>query len=219
MRVLTIFFCILLLATSSQAVMSVSLHSSNTGISDMQWSVSGNQITIWEDWSSNGLGTVQFDGLPLFADYQITKIVTNNTGVDWTSFSAELLDPNGQTNDFLYDSPTADWVPDGFGHSNDFDGLSFSQGSSTTRTSDAFASTYIDEDLYRDYYSVYGGSVAGNGGTDRLTFSVRNNWFDNDGFLLAQSPNNNMAPVPEPTTMLLFGMGLAGAGIYRRLKK
>jgi len=219
MRSLAIFFCILLLAGSSQAVMSVNLHSSNTGIGNMQWSVSGNQITIWEDWNTMGLGTVQFDGLPLFADYEITKIVTNNTGVDWNSFSAELLDPNGQLNDFLYDAPTADWVPDGFGHSNDFDGLSFAQGSTTAKTSEAFSSALIDENLYRDFYNMSGGMVAGNGGTDQLTFSVRNNWFTNDGFLLAQTPNAQMAPVPEPTTMLLFGMGLAGAGIYRRLKK
>jgi len=30
---------------------------------------------------------------------------------------------------------------------------------------------------------------------------------------------NNQGKVPEPTTMILFGMGFAGAGLYRRLRK
>ncbi len=219
MRMLAILLSFCLLAASPHAVISVNLHSSNTGMSNMNWSVSGNQITIWEDWDYTGLGTVQFNGLPLFKDYTITKVVTNNTGVDWTSFGAELLDPHGNINDWLYDQPRADWVPNGYGHSNDLDGLSFSQGSGTVKTSNAFSSVYTDPAFQRDYYDLSDGLISGDGGTDQLTFSIRNNGFFNDGFLLAQRPNvETSQPIPEPTTMVLFGLGLAGAGLYRRMK-
>ncbi len=218
MKKLVILGVVALMAGSASAV-TVQLHSSNVGIGGGSWNVSGTDINIWEDWTASGMGVLIIDELETFQNYTITKYITNNTGNDWFSIENELLDPAGDQNDIDYDMVPQPWVPAGFSHSNDLDGLSFAQGSGIPRTSTSFASVFVDELSGRDFIDFYNGFVSGAGGEDTLSFGLRDN-DANQPFLWAQRPNYFIGePIPEPTTMILFGLGLAGVAVRNRFKK
>ena len=145
-------------------------------------------------------GTLRFEGDPLggnnptgsghAAGKWFQKIVTNNTGVDWTSFELELQVILG--------------TPSGQG-----DGLSFADGSALTGlfSSDVF-STYTRIEDTRDYLNFHGGTVA-DGATVTFNFVITDN-LGNDPFYLLQTPNKQ--EVPEPGTLAL--LGLAGIGMF-----
>jgi hypothetical protein len=74
----------------------------------------------------------------------------------------------------------------------------------------------------KDFLDFYGGSVSGAGGRDTVSFGLSDyHPFKNEPFLLAQRPNvyTTNGPIPEPTMMILFGLGLAGVAIRNRFKK
>jgi hypothetical protein len=207
------------------AVPQLALHSANQGIGSMRYEVMGTDIHIWEDWTSNQAGFVQMQGLNAAVNYTVFKHLQNNTGVDWHSFANELLDPNTSCNDF-FDAPRQPWIPRGYGFSNEWDGLSFAQGRPWTspdvpRSSSSFAAWSANEYFGHDYLDFYRGTVSGEGGTDLMSFGVRDNApCANEAFLLAERPNTctGGGPViPEPATFILFGIGLAGLAL--RLKK
>ena len=206
----------LLLPLNAFAI-TLSLHSSNVGITGFDYTVDGTKITIYEDWTEVGRGFVEFRGLEADVDYTICKVVYNNTGVDWDRFSHELLDPAGDNNDATYDPATEAWVPAGFSHSNDNDGLSFAQGSGIPRTSTVYTGLTVDELAHaRDFLDFHsGGSISGAGGTDTFSYGLRDsNPGSNQPFLLAQRPNESA--IPEPGTLLLIGGGLMGLAARRR---
>ena len=138
--------------------------------------------------------------------WQITKIITNGTGSDWTNFDNELKVPN----------PTG--AP-GFVSSNNFDNTSFDQGNpNRVIDSNAFAGLFVDELQARDFIQFNDGTVLGGNG-DTQTFPVRSNSIRT--VQLVQTPNfqnPNGSPIPEPASMLLFGLGGLGAGFIRRRK-
>lgn len=207
----------LLAATSAQAVPTVALHSSNVGISSISVSVSGTLITIDETWSSTGIGSLVISGLDAGVDYQIVKNITNSSGSDWTELANELLDPAGNAEDSA-DQPNAPFVPAGFSHSNDSDGLSFAQGSiGEIRDSDVWDDVFADELDTVDFLDYADGTLL-NGGTGTVRFSIRDNVGDpgdNQPFLLVQRPNERSV-VPAPAALGLFGLGLMFVAARRR---
>lgn len=227
-------------AGNANAALSVSLYDAiNSPITTFSVNITGNTIDIYETWTGTTItpwyGYVMISGFEDEVDYTVRKHLTNNTGVDWTTFTNELLDPLGQDEDDLDpygglgplpeqvpELPYPSWVPAGYSTSNDDDGLSFAQGSGLPRTSTTFPSLYVDELFHvRDFLEFSGGTVSGAGGTDLMTFGLRDNNVTslaapNQPFLLVQRVND---PIPEPATLILLGAGLAGAGLIRRRKK
>ncbi len=209
-------------SAAAQAIPSVVLHSSNSGIGSMTFSVdeTTQTITINEVWTSMGPGILEIRDLEQSTannhiNYTVIENITNNTGVDWTSLANELLDPDGDTNDGL-DQDNEPFVPVNYSHSNNLDGLSFAQNSPVVRTSDVFGSNEADEFDTRDFLDFFGGTLA-NGATGFVQFGLRD-FNDNNPFLLVQRPNIRSIPVPEPASMGLFGIGLAGLLFSRRRK-
>jgi len=207
----------------SEAAPIVSLDPSNLGIGTlgMAFDAVTNTITLAEDWTSVLMGSVVISGLEPGVDYTVVKEITNNSGTTWTRLANELLDPAGDQNDTDNDpQPYPAFVPVGFSTSNDFDGLSFAQGSGLPRVSDAFASVFEDELTdSRDFLDFFNGTVL-DGESFFVTYGLRDNDGVNQPFLLVQRPNTlSREPViPEPATMFLVGGGLAAlAG--RRLRR
>ena len=137
--------------------------------------------------------------------WQITKIVTNGTGVNWVNFDNEVTVPDGAG---------------GFQSSSDFDLTSFDQGNpSRVITSTTFHTLFLDELADRDFLQFQGGPL-GDGAIDTQNFPVTS--FIISTAQISQTPNFGVdqepgTPViPEPGSLLLFGISLAG--LMRRRK-
>lgn len=213
---------VLLIATGSVGAVSLGLHSSNVGISQLRWSASGTTINIWEDWTIFGRGFIEFSGLTQGTNYTVNLNLTNLTGEGWTNFSNELLDPSGGSQDLNDIRRQPLWIPDGFSTSNNSDMLSFSQGSAYPRLSDQFGAYNTMENNGRDNILFYNGYVGANGGVDFQTFSIQDDGY-NQSFLLAQSANDDRDShvniTPEPGTLMLLGLGLIGGVVRKRFQK
>lgn len=220
-RVLLLTAALALVAGSASATINVSLHAANQGISDFSWDISGNEIFIWQTWTTTGRGFVEISGLEELTNYTVHLYQVNNSGTGWGSFNAELLDAAGDPNDLNDPLKQPSWIPAGFSFSNECDNLSFAQGVGIPRTSSSFASLYTAEGGNRDYLQFYDGSVSGSGGLEVTSFGLRNDRLNSQSFLLAQSVNDmgNSVVIPEPSTFLLCGLGLIGMVTYRRRRR
>jgi hypothetical protein len=202
----------LMAASSAAFAQTAIVGAGNVGITALEVSVSGNTITLFETWGASGPGSIEFRGLDNGANYTVIKNITNLTGTSWTSFANELLPPgNGVPGQPAF-------IPAGFQPSDDFDGLSFAQGSGLPRTSTIFGSLAVDELAGRDYLDFSGG-LWGTGVNGEITFGLRDNG-SNQPFLLFQRPNEftSVVPVPAALPLLLSGMGIFGFLARRRNK-
>ena len=150
-------------------------------------------ITINEVWGPGTAGNVRllFTDFAAGEDWIVKKTVTNNTGSAWSSFGHELL--------------LADGSP-----SNDFDGLSFAQGTAIPRESDSFDDLFVDELGSRDYLNWFTGSID-SGDSGFFTYGVTSG--GNNPFILSQTAN-----IPEPATwgMMIAGFGMVGFAMRRK---
>jgi len=158
-------------------------NSSDTGISSISCVFDVDKITVNETWGSAAAGFLQFNGLDQDVFYILRKNITNNSGVDFTSITNELLDPTDPTfADNSHDGddavPIPAFIPSGFGTSNNRDGLDFAQGATATsapvvpRTSDVFAINTADELLVRDFLDFSDGTI-GMGVTGYIEYGLR----------------------------------------------
>ena len=115
---------------------------------------------------------------------------------------------------------TEKFVPARYFYSNNFDGFSFAHGISFTELADDFTTIFKDVLGGRDFIEFSGGTGILDGTSSSITFGLRDQFGENgsSGFLLAQRPNFQETPVPEPGAILIFGLGLAGIGALRRRK-
>lgn len=217
---------ILLTASMTKAVTVSIFDPANSGITSLDFSVSGTTITINETWGNSQNGFLLFDNLIEGEIYTVIKNVTNQTGGNWTSLANELLDPdNGNglgSNDDFDILPYPSFVPPGFTTSNDFDGLSFAQGGfGIPRESDIWSSVIADEASdNRDFLDFLDGNLA-DGATGFVTYGLRDgNTNDNEPFLLSQRPNEatNGTTTPEPSAMIGL-LAVGGLGFASKLKK
>jgi hypothetical protein len=182
-----------------------------TGVSGVGTSAS--RINLSETFNAGAADVVvRIEGIPTYTagnnganvggfvkGFFMTKTVTNNTGVAWTSFDMELQEILGTA-------------------SSDGDGLSFAQefGGARPFTSDKFS--MVDEITDDRDFINFSGGVVNPGETVTFMFAVTDN-SPLSPIYLRQRPNFRVGVqevVPEPLSVAVFGGLVAVGGLVAR---
>lgn len=190
-------------ASSANAALVITEYSGNLAAFGASIDEDNRIITLRETWGPNTAAEVilKFEGWTYdLNSWTVVKYVTNDTGVDMTEFSHELL--------------TSD-----LGGSNNTDGLSFAQFGipDVPRTSDSFMTVTADEIATRDYLNYTDGTILnGYAGEFGYGLTARRDTDTTNPFFLRQKAA--VVGVPEPATwaMLISGFGLVGFAMRRR---
>ena len=181
------------MATGANAAISITAVSGNLLGFEYTVDTLTNKIAIEETWGPSTAGNVRLLITGLTGEWDVNKVVHNDTGKNWVSFGHELLNGDGS------------WSDDG-------DGLSFAQGSSLPRHASAFSSLQVDELGTRDYLNWFGAPSVASGSFVVFEYGLRDNTGSNDPFYLSQTAN-----VPEPASwaLMIAGFGMVGGSLRR----
>ena len=154
-------------------------------------------IVIDENWQSLAPGVLSFANFPEGSILDITKMVANNTGSTWTSFQnlTETDDANVPPFGFTFEAIETTFF--------EYEASWQMSANQFARCQQLFPS--CGDSFRGNLFTQLNGTISP-GETGRIRFLLQ---VDRGDFTLTQTPGD--APVPEPSTLVLFGTAALAA--------